>query len=142
LAILADPPLENYPLLHHWSDIAFLQLLCPDLGSDAGSPPALHHIIRYGIQNPDTVSIINTILSAHGAITLPTWPGLSFDADTREAQGTLGTPNGKGIMWLLSQHRKSLGAKCVKKVTVFYAENKRDIFRWPSLVFWLDEMEG
>ena len=51
----------------------------------------------------------------------------------------LGTPNGAGVAWLLAGRKESWGEKRVRRVTVFYAADERDIFRWPSLVFWVGD---
>ncbi|KAF2646608.1 hypothetical protein P280DRAFT_525472 [Massarina eburnea CBS 473.64] len=139
MGILQDPMVTTYPPLHHWSDVAFLQYLGP---SNAPAPLKLNFIIRYSIQNMCTIDIIQQILSNRGIDKLPKWPGIDFAIESQEALAVMGTPNGSGSAWLLAQHRRWLGKKSVEKVTVFYAQGEGDLYRWPSLVFWLKDGEG
>jgi len=58
--------------------------------------------------------------------------------DNAEALALLGTPNGTGVAWLLSQYQKELGHKVVKNVTLFWERSaiKDEGFKTlPSLVF-------
>ncbi|KAF2246107.1 hypothetical protein BU26DRAFT_395261, partial [Trematosphaeria pertusa] len=135
--VLHDPPVTTYPPLHHWSDIAFLQLLKPAVYV----PPNLHYIIRYAIQNMATISVLKHVLAKQGIEKLDIWPGITLGMESEEGQAILGTPNGGGTAWLLAQHRRQLGRKTVDKVSVFYAENGKDVWRWPSLVFWLKDLD-
>ena len=79
-------------------------------------------------------------MTAHHMKELSTWPGISFDIERKEAKAILGTPNGKGVAWLLAQHRAQLGEKTVKKVTLVYVPGPEPKRRNPSLVFWLEDL--
>jgi len=57
--------------------------------------------------------------------------------DSEEGKAILGTPNGAGTAWLLIQRGRELRHRKIEKVTVFYAENEDDMYRWPSLLFWV-----
>ncbi|KAF1968726.1 hypothetical protein BU23DRAFT_258350 [Bimuria novae-zelandiae CBS 107.79] len=153
VGMVADLPVDVYPPLHRWSDIAWLQLLTPSQSpspsarSDTcvSAPPDLRFIIRYSIQNPTTLAVIASILSARNIELLPAWPGLTFPLHAEIGKGyeegvaLLGTPNGAGVAYLLAQHKAQLGAKEVRKVSLFYAKNAGDLYRWPSLVFWVGQ---
>lgn len=138
MGILSEPPTTTYPPLHHWSDIAYLQYL-------GASPPAdtlnLNFVIRYSIHNLTTIAVITRILEDRDVEVLPKWPGITFAAESEEGKAVLGTPNGSGTVYLLAQHGAKVGRKGVGRVTVFYAEGVGDLWRWPSLVFWLEDKE-
>jgi hypothetical protein len=65
------------------------------------------------------------------------WPGITFDIQSEEGKAILGTPYGSGVAWMLIQHSKALRERTIKKVTIFYSPKKDDLFRWPSLLFWI-----
>lgn len=129
--------------LRHWSDVAYLQLLAA--AKIPTTPVAnlknLKYVIRFCCQNHTTNSVVKQVLREHNMNWLPTWPGVTFPvAENCEAgMALLGTPNGAGVGYLLAQHREQLGRKYVGWVTVFYAPNKDDIFRWPTLLFWIKD---
>jgi hypothetical protein len=54
----------------------------------------------------------------------PRWPGKSYKVDTSNAQALLVTPNGKGVGWLVAQHRVAMGWKCVEWVTIFFTNSE------------------
>ena len=122
--------------LRHWSDVAFLQYL-----SSFPEPPVrpipLNYVFRVQIQNAETSLVLNNIISKHGTFTFEFWPGITFGMDTEEGKAILGTPNGCGVAWMLIQHKKAFGEKNIEKVTLFHAAKKDDLFRWPTLLFWI-----
>jgi hypothetical protein len=81
--------------------------------------------------------VLNKILKIHGYSTYDLWPGVIFDIESEEGRAILGTPNGSGVAWMLIQHSKALGERAIEKVTIFHAPKKGDLFRWPSLLFWI-----
>jgi len=126
----------DLPSLRRWSDVAFLQYL-----SSFPEPPIrpipLNYVFRVQIQNAETSLVLNKIISNHVTFTYEMWPGITFGMDTEEGKAILGTPNGCGVAWMLNQHSKALGEKNIEKVTLFHAAKKDDLFRWPTLLFWI-----
>ncbi|KAI4682345.1 uncharacterized protein J4E88_005235 [Alternaria novae-zelandiae] len=124
------------PSLRHWSDVAFLQYL-----SSFPEPPIrpipLNYVFRVQIQNAATSLVLNKIISKHATFTYEMWPGITFGMDSEEGKAILGTPNGCGVAWMLIQHKKAFGEKNIEKVTLFHAAKKDDLFRWPTLLFWI-----
>lgn len=129
-------PVTDLQPLQHWSDVAFLQYMssCPEPTSQ---PLTLKYVFRATIQNVPTYSILNKILTKHNRGAYETWPGMTFGIDSEEAREILGTPNGSGVAWLLIQHTEQLSCRQIEKVTIFCAENEHDLYRWPSLLFWI-----
>ncbi|CAA9962989.1 hypothetical protein PTMSG1_06357 [Pyrenophora teres f. maculata] len=141
-----EPHAPRLPELRHWSDIAFLQWkgLAPAIANDKKPLiPELKVVVRSTIVNVDTkvvcTHIVNKLRAEHALSPsvgegntgeaeadldtwLPTWPGVSFDVGEVEAKALCGTPNGKGVLWMLAQHRAELGHKTVVKVTLFYGD--------------------
>jgi hypothetical protein len=129
---------SDFPALLHWSDVAFLHWKATILNRTASKE--LKYVFRSGIQNDRTLEIVDKVLERNSIETLPEWPGVTFDIDTAEAQALLGTPNGSGTAFLLIQHKRQLGHKMVEKVTMFYEKNLTDLYRWPSLLFYLNNV--
>ena len=77
------------------------------------------------------------MIEKHGHDTYFEWPGISFEVESEEGRAILGTPNGSGVAWMLGQHKGQFAGKRVERVTVFYAKKKGDLYRWPSLLFWV-----
>ena len=145
------------PELSHWSDVAFLQW--KSLGTSTASLnntiPELKVVFRSNIVNTVTQDVCEHIVGKlrakraeeQGAGEIdekwfPTWPGVSFGVEEEEARALCGTPNGKGVLWMLAQHSEELGRKTVDKITLFYGEEG---IRWagetPNLVFWFKDVE-
>ncbi|KAL5114890.1 hypothetical protein ACEQ8H_007208 [Pleosporales sp. CAS-2024a] len=139
------------PPLRHWSDVAFLQwCLAPSLPGayryPRSCPPPLNYILRCSIQNQETLQVVAQVMglpdasekSCHeqGFVPRPAWPGTAFEMDTEEAVALLGTPNGKGVGWLLAQHKEELGHRVVHRVSVFWALDSEDMEQ-VNLLFWV-----
>jgi hypothetical protein len=128
-----------FPELSHWSDIAFLQWQSLSVN---GVIPDLEFVARVSIINDQTTAVLATILAnlrkKHNASdkVLPRWPGVSFTMDSEEGKALLGTPNGSGIAWLLAQHKKELGDKCIEKVMLWYS-----LTGPPNLLFHLRDLK-
>ena len=63
------------------------------------------------------------------------WPGLTFSIESDEGLALLGTPNGRGVAWLLKQHEE-LSGKRASKVTVWCDVEKVPLK--PSMLFHLE----
>lgn len=135
MGLFQETPVTEYSPPHHWPDIAYLQWL---VGSPAlaepGLPVPIKYIFRFTIVNEPANLMLNKIITRHGLLQYPVWPDITFDIASEEGRTILGTPNRAGTAWLLIQHKKQLGGRRIKKVTVFYAENASNLFRWPSLL--------
>lgn len=91
------------------------------------------HVLRMAISNEDALKVIDRVCRMKPEDPLkefnknkklwvpPLYPGLSYTIDTVQAKLLLATPNGKGVAWLLIQHKKDFGVLEVKKVTLFRA---------------------
>jgi hypothetical protein len=132
-----DVPL---PYLKHWSDVAFLEWSY----LQRTAPGELKYVLRSRISEKDTLSVIAELIAK-----LPDedrylpWPGISFDmARSDHAKALLGTPNGSGVAWLLTQHRSQLGWKDVAEVRLFYSAEPADCpwYRSVSLLFYIRDV--
>lgn len=84
------------------------------------SPSGLRYILRANVNNPDTTYIIEQIQgqAPEGHLPLDIFPtGTSFDWFL----ALLGTPNGAGSLYLLLDHKRALGFKTIKKISLFAA---------------------
>ncbi|KAF2787673.1 hypothetical protein K505DRAFT_342750 [Melanomma pulvis-pyrius CBS 109.77] len=127
------PPLEKIPELCYWSDIVYLQYIyAANLRCTVPAP--LRYVFRSSIANHDTKDIIYGICNANGERLMP-WPGTTYSIDSKEGQALLGTPNGRGVAFLLIQHKRQLGHKVVDGVTVFI-----EGLTTPSLLFYIRDV--
>lgn len=146
---LNPPNMGPYPQLSRWSDIVFLQY--QSLYSSAtdllGVSAPLENVVRGFVVDPTSFKIIdymrreylglpNTLDSAG----YPVWPGIALPYGSRQFYAMLGMlphtynrlgldakffagiPNGKGVVYLLSQHRQDLGHKCIREIQIFWHE--------------------
>ncbi|TEY42770.1 hypothetical protein BOTCAL_0381g00020 [Botryotinia calthae] len=116
----AGEPLDEISTntLQTWSDITYL--LCHEQCTQSSIPiKNLKHIIQNHITNRETTSVIEYILEKE-KILCPQ-DGLIIDINDSRGYGAalLGTPNGKGIRWLLAQHKNQLGNPKIVSVEIF-----------------------
>jgi hypothetical protein len=123
------PPLTVFPRLQAWSDIAWLQWV--DLTKDL-DVKNVRFVFSTPVENKASQFLIARALATRQGV-LMSWPGIEFDMETDERKAILGSPNGYGIPYFLITHKKQLGLKTVKKVTVF-ADDEPSQPRPPSLV--------
>jgi hypothetical protein len=109
---------DTIPSLKYWSDVAFLQWRC-----QASHDSELKHVLRHDVLNAKTDFVVEAINAPNGYDTAP-WPGMEYNAYSEDGQALLGTPNGSSVAYMLIQHKKHLGHKTVKKVTVFCKSKK------------------
>ncbi|KAF7886114.1 hypothetical protein EAF00_010217 [Botryotinia globosa] len=106
--------------LQTWSDITYLSWHAQCTKTSAPLI-TLKHIIQSHITNSETIFVITEILEEE-KITYPL-DGLKIDINDSKGHGAalLGTPNGKGIGWLLAQHKKQLGNAKIASVEIFHS---------------------
>jgi hypothetical protein len=81
---------------------------------------SLKYIFRATISNPGTQRIFDqAVLDQTGRQYVGWEDRVTFGMDTERGQAILGTPNGKGVAWLLINHKDQLGAKTIESVTIW-----------------------
>jgi len=115
----------------------------------------LTYIVRSSIENPHTNAIIHELIQYHTGTPCSinihdtgcppccqalAWPGWTFAIDSDDALALLGTPNGSGVAWLLTQHVELFGRKMVGKVTLWCDVETAP--ERPNLLFWIEDEEG
>jgi len=136
------PPVTGTDLIpiRQWSDVVFLdyQTLTRAQQQSPESMQKLRYVFRLRITNGATLGIIEAVLGVTSwRETVREWPGDWFGMDTDKGKALLGTPNGRGVAWLLAQHKKQLGRKVVSGVRVFkHAPGAQPS---PSLLFYLED---
>lgn len=100
--------------LREYSDVVFLtwQKVAGD------KIKGFKYIIRHQIINLDTLAVLREVLQRRGE-QLKAWPGVKISMPDKDALAILGTPNGRGVGWILIQHKLQLGPKNIKDVTIF-----------------------
>lgn len=125
------------PKLERWSDAAFLQWI-DSVPED--KVKGIKFVLRQTVVNDDTIEVIAHIMKQHGPFETPypEWPGVEVEIESDDGKALLGTPNGRGIAWILAQHREALRWKIPTKITIFQPESCRKYSRslaYPSLLF-------
>ncbi|KAH7079617.1 hypothetical protein FB567DRAFT_533015 [Paraphoma chrysanthemicola] len=163
MAAFNEPPISitNITPLHFWSDIAWLQWLATSQAKQIAPPstptttllphqpmdlhtpistPSIKFVFRLSIHHPPTYSILNKIAAKQPSNTYDAWPGVTFDIESEEGRAILGTPHGAGVAWMLIQRREELGVRGrrISRVTMFWAEGDGEVWKWPSLLFWIE----
>lgn len=118
-------PYENYrlkdmlPRINRWSDIVWM-IWSHLAGASAGQ---LEYVFRHDVQTDESLNIMVEAARRAGQqgghIMNANWPGVPFAKGTDEFQAILGTPHGKGVVYLLVQHPNELATKNIQSVTVF-----------------------
>lgn len=99
-------------------------------------PSSLKHIIRMTITNSVSLTIIDTIEAmGHGRVLKATF--LPNGDTATSFRALIGTPNGAGGVYLLMQHKVSLGLKTISKIILVRAK----ITLKPHLIFELEDLK-
>jgi hypothetical protein len=114
------PPITVLPRLRGWSDIAWLQWV-EIAGENAKN---LRYVLRSPVAKTEAQWLINRAFQLSSK-ELKTWPGVDFDMATDEGKALLSSPNGAGVAYLLSTHKRHLGRRTISKVTVFADDGKK-----------------
>ncbi|KAF2405025.1 hypothetical protein EJ06DRAFT_545634 [Trichodelitschia bisporula] len=129
-----DPPdfetAEIPPPLHHWSDFAhlFWREQCIENLVD---PATLRYVACDWIINEATHHIVKyAILCLTQELELPRWETGPFVISMEEDEGLalLGSPKGRGIGWMLLQHKDTFGVKAVTHALCFRTALSKDFF--------------
>jgi hypothetical protein len=114
---MESPPLKTI------SDVLWLQWedWCKSQNIDV---TALTYMAMDGTANPSTSQAIEHVLSGKKA---GPYPGKVFGADSKELSTLLASPQGQGVVWLLSQHKTQLSAKTVKSCRLWDAQDQTNL---------------
>lgn len=102
------------PDVYRWSDITFIEWK-----TQAGARiKELHYIFQSNIMNQESKMVIER---AAGGLNNLQWPGKIFEMASSEGRAILGSPNGRGVAFLLATHKEQLGQRTVERVLVWRA---------------------
>ena len=116
--LVADKSNRNDKNAYSWSLVAMTlwRAMCARFSKPVNS---LSATIRYDITNPKTQMVINEILG----IPTKAKPGLGEYFDYKQGRddfyALVGTPNGKGVTYLLFQNRGELGHTTIQSVRIW-----------------------
>ena len=110
----ADPSRYQYPDVRYWSDVVFVewQSQARSWGFDVRQ---LNYVFRFEIFNLDTKAVMQHILGGSDG----SWPGIEVSMSDPGGLAMLGTPNGRGVAWLLATHQDQLGRRTVESIRVW-----------------------
>lgn len=148
-ALKQEHPDIEPPPLNHWSDFALIMydlqvLACLNTGGHCATKD-LKYIFQVICTNDDTKDVTNYILNPdHDFRRLaraPEWNQRKiYTMDSDEGKAILATPNGRGVAWMLIQHRDLMGQKRVKSMSVFSVLGSGGVYQGPTLLFELEDV--
>lgn len=106
---------ERLPDVHKQSDL--LWIMWKDAAGDKAG--ALKYIFRHHVITPETKAVMEHVAGAAEDLLDAPWPGHVFGFPSNFYTALLGTPHGRGIVYLLTQHADGLAGKNIKSITVF-----------------------
>ncbi|KAK2057915.1 hypothetical protein LY76DRAFT_78199 [Colletotrichum caudatum] len=109
----------DVPELSHVSDLVYFQWLeaCKEKKVD---PRNIRTIWSAHVTYAPTFAVVQQAIWDAGKRKIPAWnERLTFSMDTRQGLAILGSPHGTGSAMILLQHKKTLGLKKIKDVTVW-----------------------
>lgn len=125
-------PAENrLPDIQRWSDITWA--VWAELARQLRAHNDLKYIFKHDIRTTSTKGIMELAglpddddddLSDDDDIDESfdkEWPGIKYVPGQDEFQALLGTPHGKGIVWMLVDHPDELDGKTIESITMFTA---------------------
>ena len=133
------------PPLNHWSDVVYLTYKheCESAGKNVRD---LRYIMHARSSNKLTrAALLNLLDLGQGETgrSYPTWPHRKvFTAASREGSVLLATPNGIGVAFMLIGHKRELGHKRVKSVTVYVDAVHASVERnrqFPTIIYELED---
>lgn len=115
---------EPLPPLNKWSDL--VPIKWETFGGTNRQP--LRLVLRSGIANPNTISIIQQAFRRLGRTPYPTYPGIDLTPDAESETeveafyACLGSYHGAGVAYMLAQHRGLFGLKKIDRIRIWKDE--------------------
>ncbi|KAM0144935.1 hypothetical protein ACHAP3_000054 [Botrytis cinerea] len=121
--LLKDVKSPIIPDLSRWSDIAYLQWaeVCKSHGTEMSN---LKYVIRHHVTNQITSQVIKEVLGKRGESLTPSGCVVSMGDGNGHGTALLGTPNGKGVAWLLAQHKETFKDMTIISVEIFSSKSR------------------
>ncbi|KAF7192821.1 hypothetical protein HII31_05869 [Pseudocercospora fuligena] len=113
-----SPPVKVLPDMQHLSDFSYMAWTEAAKASKR-SRKTLQKVVRCSIDNKDTKHIIAQVTNEAQPPSLPYSKRMSFKAGSKQYLALLGTENGVGVAYLLTEHQDSLGWKVIESIEVF-----------------------
>lgn len=106
---------QRLPDVYRQSDL--LWILWKDVAGDAAG--GLKYIFRHHVITDETKTIMEYAAGADEDLLEAPWPGHTFKFPSIFYTALLGTPHGRGVVLLLTQHAGGLPGKDIESITVF-----------------------
>ena len=121
---LPDDWQTQLPDVNRWSDVAWILWLHQAGPVNAGH---LKYIFRHNIATEFTREVIGHCFGVDPEIgEIPRWPGRTVRLPDPCFVALLGTPHGKAVVFLLTQHPNELGQVSVLEITLFSVTSRGD----------------
>jgi hypothetical protein len=111
------------PQIHKWSDVVAIQWakLAEEQGRAASS---LKYVFKHNVVTDFTKEVMDRVARVPVGIDAfeKPWPGIILARGSDRFRALLGTPHGKGVVWLLINHPNLFPNKDIEKITMFTDE--------------------
>jgi len=118
---LGEPLPEDWPTMlpdvQRWSDLVWI-MWAREAGPKVST---LKYIFKHDVITHETREVMAQAAGANEDGDLPEWPGKTFRLGDPRFEALLGTPHGRGVVYLLTQHSIGLTGKSIESITVFAA---------------------
>ncbi|KAL9581881.1 MAG: hypothetical protein Q9212_003628 [Teloschistes hypoglaucus] len=131
------------PDVYKLSDVQFI-VWADQCRQQGAQPNVLRYIFKHDVVTFSTKNIMRIAAGlepeleekqGQGEDLSAAWPGLQFSPDSQQFKALMGTPHGKGVAYLILQHRNEMPTKNIESITVFTTSNDLDY----DLLFTLTE---
>ncbi|KAI5361537.1 hypothetical protein Slin14017_G082700 [Septoria linicola] len=119
--------------LKRWSDVAGLQWIASVTAAGEGNvvtPRRIEHIIRHNIVMTAMEKPMGLITGVTDPEELGEFPGKSYPITSAQGLAALGTAHGKGVAWLLAQHKAAFGVLTIDHVNFYNCVGLRNFPQW------------
>ena len=106
---------QRVPQVFRWSDVTWV-IWADQAKARAGS---LKYIFRHNCVTEATRAIIEIAAGVGVGSFSAEWPGIEYRKGTEGFQALLGTPHGKGVVWLVVDHPNEMPGKDIESITMF-----------------------
>jgi len=106
---------EHLPDVYRQSDL--LWILWKDVAGDAAGD--LKYTFRHHVITASTKAVMEHVAGAAEDLLYAPWPGYVIEPPSTFYTALLGTPHGRGVVYLLTQHASGLAGKEIESITIF-----------------------
>ncbi|PPJ52496.1 hypothetical protein CBER1_10713 [Cercospora berteroae] len=111
--------------LKRWSDISWLEYDHLVQAAGKANVAPLQHVISHHITTKETQQRLKLVTGMQTPDQLGQFPGMSCSTNSPQGMALLATLHGKVMVWLLAQHKDSLGWRTIDRIHVYNCRSEK-----------------